>query len=318
MPFSFNLGQPVMTDIPAPFDDYMSLVTGGRLSQSATDPFAGLASQGVLGTGQPGETSDVGVLFDDVSRTLMKPASGLDTFLQPSGPDAGLRAQIAGALSLSGLSGSVTAHLRADDGQNGYTFTYAGADVRVMIEVPNPDNPTAERMREFLELSTISISIYRVKSPVRACGYINPKGFARGTRTIAGTLVLTQFTLDVLYRFLFTAARPSSIDISKDSWYKKPDQLPPFNLTMVFADEYGNESYRRLLGVDMVNDGTVYSVNDLYAEQTISYMAADFTPLVPVGGESTWTRWQAIPEDDDDLSLPPKTPMNVLQKVSKN
>ena len=51
---------------------------------------------------------------------------------------------------------------------------------------------------------------------------------------------------------------------------------------MLFADEYGNKSQRRVLGMEFVTDGTVYSVNDLLSEQTISFMAADFTPLLPL------------------------------------
>ena len=133
--------------------------------------------------------------------------------------------------------------------------------------------------KQLLECTTLSVSVHRVKSPVRACGYINPKGFARGGRTIAGTLILTQFTCDVLYRFL-QAVLPN--DLSKDTLYVKVDQLPPFNLTMLFADEYGNQSQRRILGMEFVTDGTVYSINDLLSEQTISFMAADFTPLLPL------------------------------------
>ena len=62
----------------------------------------------------------------------------------------------------------------------------------------------------------------------------------------------------------------------------KVDQLPPFNATILFADEYGNASYRCLLGLEFVTDGTVYSIQDLLSEQSISYMASDFTPLLPV------------------------------------
>ena len=47
--------------------------------------------------------------------------------------------------------------------------------------------------KQLLECTTLTVSVHRVKSPVRACGYINPKGFARGGRTIAGTMILTQF-----------------------------------------------------------------------------------------------------------------------------
>jgi hypothetical protein len=51
-------------------------------------------------------------------------------------------------------------------------------------------------------------------------------------------------------------------------------------MTLLFTNEYGNVSYRRVLGVEFVTDGVVYSTNDMLAEQTISYMAADFTPLL--------------------------------------
>jgi hypothetical protein len=34
--------------------------------------------------------------------------------------------------------------------------------------------------------------------------------------------------------------------------------------------------------MEFVTDGTVYSINDLLSEQTISFMAADFTPLLPL------------------------------------
>lgn len=152
--------------------------------------------------------------------------------------------------------------------------SYAGSDVRVIVDMPGAGR------RLLLECSTLTVSIHREKIPVRACGFNNPRGFARGKRTIAGTMVLTQFTVDVLYRFL---ASMNIKDLSKDTIYKKVDQLPAFNLTVMLSDEYGNASFRRLLGVEALTDGTVYSINDMYTEQTLQYMAADFTPLVPVG-----------------------------------
>jgi hypothetical protein len=57
------------------------------------------------------------------------------------------------------------------------------------------------------------------------------------------------------------------------------DQLPPFNATILFSDEYGNSSYRRLLGLEFVTDGTVYLIQDMLSKQTISYMASEFAPL---------------------------------------
>ena len=161
-------------------------------------------------------------------------------------------------------------------------FSYAGSDMRVFLE-PNNDPDLrlkggTSRGKQLIELTTLSISVHREKSLVRAVSYINPKGIARGTRTIAGTMILTQFNVDVMYRYLDV---PSPNDISSDSFYHKPDQLPPFNLILMFADELGNVSVRRLIGVEPVTDGTTYSSMDMFTEQTISYYAMDFTPLVP-------------------------------------
>jgi hypothetical protein len=187
--------------------------------------------------------------------------------------------------------------------------SYTGSNLKVMIEVANDGtnttNPTglstttnsnivshqgtskpARQAKQLVELTTITVSVHRVKSPAVACGYINPKGWARGRRTIAGTLVMTKFTTDVLYAFLNSGAFTS--DLSKDTTYMKVDQLPPFNLTLLFADEYGNTSSQRLLGVELVTSGDVYSIQDMLSEQTISYVAADFTPLMPLNKSSLY------------------------------
>ena len=94
-------------------------------------------------------------------------------------------------------------------------------------------------------------------------------------------------------------------DSSKDSKYVKADQLPPFNITLMFCNEQGYASYRRLLGVDFVTDGTVYSINDMFPEQTISYVAADFTPLLPLDVSSLFATptSQASPTEKSPLDL---------------
>jgi len=161
--------------------------------------------------------------------------------------------------------------------------SFTGSDLRIIVELAPgstpPDPSSGNRLsKQIIECTTLTVSVHRVKSPVRALSYINPKGFARGGRTIAGTLVMTQFTLDVLYKFLQATLWN---DISKDTTYVKVDQIPPLNFTMVFSDEFGNCSYRRLLGVDIIDDGTIYSMNDMFTEQTLVYQASDFTPLLP-------------------------------------
>ena len=137
--------------------------------------------------------------------------------------------------------------------------------------------------KQLLECTTLSISINRITIPRRALGFINPKGFSNGTRTIAGSMILTQFTTDVLLRFL---ASTMMAEVSKDTTYTKVDQLPPMNLTLLFCDEYGYASYQRLLGVRFVMDAVVYSTSDMYTEKQITYMANDLTPLMLLVGRS--------------------------------
>jgi hypothetical protein len=170
-------------------------------------------------------------------------------------------------------------------------YTYTGSDLRVVVEVAGGRGS----YKQLVELSTITTSIHREKSPVRSCGYVNPRAFAYGRRTIAGTIILTQFWMDSMLRFLAENPIPSANGdfefsefyrslprSSRDTTYHKVDQLPPLNFTLYFADEYGHASVRQLLGVTLVTDGTVYSINDQLTEQTISYMAMDFTPLQPI------------------------------------
>jgi hypothetical protein len=98
--------------------------------------------------------------------------------------------------------------------------------------------------------------------------------------------------------------------MSRDSGYVKVDQLPPFDATLVFADEYGHTSYRKLLGIDMLTDGTVYSVQDQITEQTITYMASDFTPLLPSGKPNTTSSYAGTPAGKGNTST--LTPWDVM------
>ena len=159
-------------------------------------------------------------------------------------------------------------------------YTYTGSDMRVMIDTGSGSGRSS--LRQLVECTTLTVSVFREKSAVRALKYINAKGYARGRRTIAGSLILAQFTVSTLFRFLSQAGGANGQDVSKDSTYVKADQLPPFNITIVFADELGHASYQRLLGVEFVTDGIVYSNQDMLTEQTLSYVASDFTPLLPI------------------------------------
>jgi hypothetical protein len=59
-----------------------------------------------------------------------------------------------------------------------------------------------------------------------------------------------------------------------------PDELPPLDLILIFNNEYGFKSLVRLYGVEFTDEGTVYSVNDLYSENTTQYVARDMDTMI--------------------------------------
>ena len=130
------------------------------------------------------------------------------------------------------------------------------------------------------EVQTLSLSSHRGKNAVRALGKTYPKGYVRGSRTIAGSMVFTVFNEHVLYRFLEAHASDFDGDEVTSSLL---DQLPPVDITIVFANEYGSVSKMAIYGVEFVDEGTVMSIEDILTENTVSYVARDFDPMRSVG-----------------------------------
>lgn len=58
------------------------------------------------------------------------------------------------------------------------------------------------------------------------------------------------------------------------------DQIPPFNITLVGANEYGAMSLKRILGVEILNEGSGCSIDDIVTEQQYTYVARDVTPWI--------------------------------------
>lgn len=134
------------------------------------------------------------------------------------------------------------------------------------------------------EIQTLSVSIARDKAEVRSFGSVYPKGFTRGGRTIAGTMVFTVFDEYVLR----SITGPYANDISMINGYTTMlmDQLPPLDVTVAFANEYGSISRLAILGVEFVDDGQVMSIEDLITENTVTFVARDIDPIRRVGQRS--------------------------------
>jgi hypothetical protein len=137
--------------------------------------------------------------------------------------------------------------------------SYSGADCIVIVQLNN-------KLIVLGNVETFSHSIHREKVPVRTLGRSNPKGFTAGGRTIP----LWSIIKEIDYVRLSTDRSTSPL----------PDQLPPLDLILLFSNEYGHSSIVRLYGVEFLDEGSVYSINDLYSECTMQYVARDMDQMI--------------------------------------
>ena len=150
-----------------------------------------------------------------------------------------------------------------------HTYTnesFSGCDMVATILIPSLGNtPYA-----IGELQTISYSIHMDRQPVRAIGDINVKDYVMGPRTIAGSLVFAVFNKHFANRIL------KDVSNSLASGYSfLIDEIPPFNIVISAANEYGIRSKMVIYGVRLVNEGQVMSINDIYTENTYQFVATD-------------------------------------------
>lgn len=157
-------------------------------------------------------------------------------------------------------------------------------------------------------LSGITWSVTREKAPIYTMGSANPRSFSRGKRGIAGSLIFTVFDRPALYSMLekhqtddtvkyFTRTSnilpgsaetrhrgivpvaSQSLDVVSSFPYYA-DQVPPFDVTITFANEYGQAAVRAVYGVEIMNEGSGASMDDIVIEETMTFVARELGPMV--------------------------------------
>lgn len=58
------------------------------------------------------------------------------------------------------------------------------------------------------------------------------------------------------------------------------DTLPPFDITMTFANEYGQCAFQKIYDVDILNEGSGVSVDSLVMERQMTYVARRLSPMI--------------------------------------
>lgn len=160
------------------------------------------------------------------------------------------------------------------------------------------------------EIQAISYSINREKAPVYTMGKADPRSFARGKRGIAGSLIFIVFDkhamLDRFKSSVFSADKDErgirnqigaganlAADFSAqlvsggaadnsfnqeltNPWYA--DQIPPFDIVLAAANEYGAQSVMKIFGVELLNENSGVSIDDIVTEQQYTWIARSITP----------------------------------------
>ena len=137
------------------------------------------------------------------------------------------------------------------------------------------------------KLQTLSYSIYQQKQPVRCLGNMNAKDYVYGQRTIAGSLVFAVFNRHWLVDIYDQLINKGMMK----NWHYIADEIPPFDITISFANEYGYDSKMALYGVRLMTEGQVMSINDIYIENTYQFVATDIEYLDSL---NAWQRTDKI------------------------
>jgi hypothetical protein len=162
--------------------------------------------------------------------------------------------------------------------------SFSGCDINCILHVVGNDGITEPIV--IGNAMTLSYSIHREKFPVRVLGRSYPTGYTRGSRTLAGTIIFTMFDREVMwellqaYRMDIDAVDGTDGTVS-NKMYPLLDQLPPFDITIQYANEYGYSAFMAIYGVELHDEGAVMSIDDMIVEKTVQYVARDIDILRP-------------------------------------
>lgn len=154
-------------------------------------------------------------------------------------------------------------------------------------------------------LQAISYSINREKAAIYTMGRANPRAFSRGKRMIAGSMVFILFDSNPLVTHFSGARFLGDVDENLqsggagvgdiglnaaaeqlDGVFEKQtamqanyvDQIPPFDVVLSAANEYGERASMKVVGIELMNENSGFSIDDIVIEQQFTYVAIDITP----------------------------------------
>jgi hypothetical protein len=130
-------------------------------------------------------------------------------------------------------------------------------------------------------LHTISYSSFRENFAVRTLGKVQAKGYTQGPRTVAGTMIFNTLQEHELYKL----HQLNSDENLKGSHPKARmlDQIKPFNVLLLFANEYGAYSTLHLFDVLIGTEGQTMSIDQVVTQNSMNFYATEMLPMRAIG-----------------------------------
>lgn len=72
----------------------------------------------------------------------------------------------------------------------------------------------------------------------------------------------------------------NKIAVAAEPYYV--DEIPPFDVTISFANEYGQKAVIVIYGVEILNEGTGYSIDSIISEKACTFVARRVQSMQPV------------------------------------
>jgi hypothetical protein len=188
--------------------------------------------------------------------------------------------------------------------------SFSGVDIRAVVQ--------GETIGA---LQAISYAIQREKAPIYVMGRVDPLSFSRGKRGIAGTIITLMLDQHVMLNLPFNDMKfvadndeiyPSTDELNNaasgssgleeldtigpttfdagdlgsnftisQAWYV--DQIPPFDAVIVAANEYGQAATMRIYGIEILNEGSGFSIDDIVIENQMTYVCRTILPWQKLG-----------------------------------
>ena len=178
---------------------------------------------------------------------------------------------------------------RFGDRYDRYTSSFSGTDMTVMFVFPSAAPVVVGTA------TTISYSIYRQLAHVRTMGRISSKGYARGGRTCAGSIIMT-----VLNQSFVENVR-DRVKYLGDIRTLKPDELPPFDIVLSSANEFGQASSMVVYGASITDETKTLSVEDIFTENVFTFLARDIQHMKADKAKTLYSNRGTFRANDENI-----------------